>query len=622
MKSLRRLPVTLGLFASLGSALVASPRAAHAIDLRSEGGFLFDILDRDGGDLSNGSIDAYDGCYQLVVNGTSYSAFSAGAPATTSLDGRQVDMPDVSIGASLQARRFVYVPLAGGDYARFLDVVTNTGTTPVTVTLGMTCNLGSDGSEVVFSSGSGDTVCDTADAFCGSDDSEGSGDPALGHVVQGTTPPTRASVLNVGSGEADWSFSVTIPPGGRAALLTFAIQKTPRMAVTDEATMLTEPDDAALTGLDEYLDDIVNFAIATPGAPRVTFDAPFTADEGAEITINATVTDPEGDSSTWSWDLDGDGTFGDMPGATRYVVPAGTTDGPTASVRVGVRATDGTNTSERYRSIGVTNLPPEITSPLPSILTGVGANYLHQFVAADPAGTADPLVYSVVRGPSGMAVSATGLLQWTPASGDVTRAGTPLTIEVAVSDGDGGSDSQTWELTVSPNRTPTSPVPLYPVGDVGVLDTNPRLVVSNASDADFDPLTYTFEIDAVSTFDSPALQRVESVAQTPGFSFWYVTTPLTPGRWFWRARANDGTSPSEPQMATFYRVPTAAEIGDAGTPDAGVPTGDAGTMPPPPPSTTDDGGCSAAPGARGASEGALAALGLVLLLGARRRRRR
>jgi MYXO-CTERM domain-containing protein len=616
----RRSLVALALFAPL--SMLGAPSSVSALDLFSEGGFRFDIQDTSDGSLSDGSSDAYDGCYGFSVNGASYDLGFSGSPAPTSLDGRQVDMAEFMVGRGLNARRFIYVPAAGGDYARFLDVVTNTGTAPVTVSVAYDCNLGSDGSETVFASGTGDTACDTSDSFCGSDDTEGGGDPALGHVVQGTAPTTRATSFSVRSGTANWSFDVTIPPGGRAAILTFAIQKNARADVTTEAMRLADPGDDALLGLDEYLDDIVNFSIAPSGAPRVMFDAPFNADEGAEITINASVTDVEGDTVTWSWDVNGDGTFGDMPGATRYVVPAGTTDGPTSAVRVGIRATDGTNTVERYRSIAITNLPPVITSPLPSIVTGVGANYLHQFVATDPAGAADPLTYAITRGPEGMAIGSTGLLQWIPASGDVTRADMPLTVEVSVSDGDGASASQTWDLTVSPNRTPTSPIPIYPVGDIGLVDKRPRLVVTNATDPDFDALTYTFEIDTVNTFDSPALQRMEGVAQTPGYSFWYVPNDLAPGRWFWRARAFDGTSPSEPQTATFYRVPTGDELGDAGPIDGGTSAGDGGVTPPtPPPSRSTDDGCSVAPGAHRGSHLGLLALGLVALVVAGRRRR-
>jgi len=612
----------LSIFAStIALGFLLAPGSALALDLNSEGGLRFDIQDTYDGSLSDGAGDAYDGCYGFVVNGTAYNTMRGSS--STSLSGRQVDMPAVSIGM-LSAQRFIYVPSTGGDYARFLDVVTNTGATPATVTLAITCNLGSDGSETVFSTGSGDTTCTTDDAYCNSDDVEAGGDPSLGHVFQGISPTTRATTVRVGSGEAGWSFSVTIPPGGRAAILSFGIQKRARMPVTDEATALSDPDDAALIGLDDYLDDIVNFSIATAGAPRVMFDAPFVADEGAAITIGATINDLEGDPTTWSWDLDGDGTFGETPGATSYAVPAGTTDGPTSSVRVGIEASDGTNVSQRYRTIGITNLPPVITSAIPAIVTGVGANYLYQIVATDPAGALDPLTYSVVAGPTDMAISPTGLLQWTPDDLDVTRLDELIRIEIAVNDGDGSSASQRWELTVSPNRTPSTPVPVYPIADVGLVDMMPRLVASNSSDADFDPLTYSFEIDATPTFDSPALQRVESVAQTAGFSYWYPTTPLTPGRWYWRVRANDGTTSSDAQMATFYRVPVASELPDLGPRPDGVvvPGVDGGTttMTTPP---RDEGGCSVGAGSssRSSSLWALSILGLAALVIRARRRR-
>ncbi len=619
-------PLFFALTASVGLLAVALPSSVQAqtTNLNSEGGMLFDIQSSYDGSLSDGAGDAYDGCYGLTIDGTSYNASGAMGSFTTSLAGRQVDMPVAAMGAggTLGVQRFIYVPETGGDYARFLDVVTNNGAASVTIRMAMTCNLGSDGSETIFSTGSGDTLCTTDDAYCNSDDVDPGGDPALGHVFQGTTPPTRVGAVALGSGVMDWSFNVTIPPGGRAAMLSFAIQKRAHMPVTDEATLLSEPNDAALVGLDAYLDEIFNFSIATAGAPRVRFEAPFTADEGAEITINAVVEDLEHDPTTWTWDLNGDGTFGDTPGATSYVVPAGTTDGPTSTVRVGIEASDGTNVVQRYRSIGINNLQPVITSALPSAVTGVGANYVYQVVATDPAGAADPLTYAMVAGPTDMAIGPTGLLQWTPDASDVTRADAPIRVEIAVNDGDEGIATQRWELQVSPNRTPSMPTPVYPVGDVGILDTMPRLVANNASDPDFDPLTYSFDIDTVMTFDSPALQHIDHVTQTPGYSFWYVTTPLAPGRWYWRVSANDGTSQSEPQTATFFRVPEATDPIDMGAPDGGPSTTDGGTVTPPAPKST--GGCSVGlnGGARSTGGWALSLMGLAaLLMGARRRRR-
>jgi hypothetical protein len=612
-------------FSFLSALLIVgltTPSGASAQTLQSEGGFAFDIQSYDGS-LADGSmpgeyIDAYDTCYQFVVNGTNYNN-SAGS-TTTSLAGRQVDLPEMAIG-TLTARRFVYVPATGGDYARFLDVVTNNGTTAATVTMAMACNLGSDSSTAMFATSSGDLSCTADDAYCDSDDNGTGGDPQIGTVFQGTSPPTRMSAMSFVSDQINWSFSVTIPPGGQAAMLTFGIQKRDRASTTTESVALSEPDDAALTGLDTYLDAIFNFGITTAGAPRVHFTSPSSANEGAAITIEAAIDDPDGDPTTWSWDLNGDGTFGDLPGGASYTVPAGTTDGP-GTVRVGIEASDGTNVTQRYRTVSITNVAPTITSRIPSAVTGVGGNYTYQLTATDPAGAGDPFTYTVVRGPTDMAISATGLMQWVPDAADVTRVDAPIAIELAVNDGDEGVASQTWDLQVSPNRTPSSAAPIYPINEVGLLDREPRLIANNATDADFDPLTYTFELDAVSTFDSPALQTGVDVAETPGYSFWYVTTPLTPGRWYWRVRASDGTSASDFQTASFYRVPDATEIVDMGTADAGMPDVDGGTEPPTPPTPASKSGCSVGAGEGSPTTWTLSLVGLACLLAGARRRRR
>src|SRR5690606_10241728 len=175
-----------------------------------------------------------------------------------------------------------------------------------------------------------------------------------------------------------------------------------------------------------------------------------------------------------------------------YTIPAGSTDGD-GVVRVGVQASDGTNTTERYRSISVRNVEPTITSS-PDTLTSVGAMYRYQIEVDDPGGDLDPLTYAVTAGPSSMVVSDTGLVSWTPRETDVTGPEDPITVQVSVDDGDMGTATQMWELTVSPNRVPSDPTPVFPIGGIGILDPAPRLVVSNASDPDRDPLVYYFAI--------------------------------------------------------------------------------------------------------------------------------
>ena len=77
----------------MAAALCLLALPAGAENLNSQGGFLFDVLDSQGGGLSNDTGDAYDNCYSLEVNGATYNA---GSPGT--LEGRRVTMRTVSIG--------------------------------------------------------------------------------------------------------------------------------------------------------------------------------------------------------------------------------------------------------------------------------------------------------------------------------------------------------------------------------------------------------------------------------------------------------------------------------------------------------------------------------------------
>jgi MYXO-CTERM domain-containing protein len=524
----------------------------------------------------------------------------------------------------LNVKRIVYVPESGGDYARFLEVLDNPGTSAVTTTVAISGNLGSDGGTIITSTSSGDTSATTDDQWFATDDGGGP-DPALAHVFQGMSATITAESVSVSYDSIGYSWNVTVPAGGRIAIMHFAVMKPTQEDSWAEAMQLAEAPDDVLVGIDDYLDDIQNFSIATPGAPRVRFTGPFSSDEGSPVTLTVAVEDLEGDSFTYAWDVDGDGTFEEMPGESSYTVPEGTTDGPGA-VRIGVSATDDAgNTTERYRTVNIQNVDPRITSH-PPLTTSVGADLRYTIEVEDPAGAMDPPTFAVVEGPDRMVVSPEGVVQWTPADSDVTAIGTTLTVRVSVNDGDGGTTEQSWEMTVSPNHAPMPPIPAFPVDMLSIADETPRLATANAHDLDLDPLTYQFEIDTVDTFDSPDLRQSGALEETPGFTAWQIEDPLQLNRiYYWRVWASDGMADSEIRQTGFYLVRDPS-LGppDAGPVDGGPSTGgdggvllpepDAGTVPP-------SGGCSV-----GASEGGGSAAWLLaglagLALAIRRRRR-
>lgn len=244
---------------SLAAAALLTPAAALAIDLMG-GGFLFDIKESEdfggGGSLNDGTSDAYDGCYELTVGGTLYEAES---PSVLSLAGRQVELPEQTVGL-LRVRRLVYVPAVGG-WARFVDIVSNTGATAATTTVRIDGDLGSDGGTVLVASSSGDASFTPLDRWFTTDDSDAGGDPSLAHVVYGTGALVTPLDASAPTGFIDWTFNVTVPAGGRIAIMTFAVQAANRAAARAEAERLVDLPDDALLGLDEYSSDIVNFAL-------------------------------------------------------------------------------------------------------------------------------------------------------------------------------------------------------------------------------------------------------------------------------------------------------------------------------------------------------------------------
>jgi hypothetical protein len=345
-----------------------------------------------------------------------------------------------------------------------------------------------------------------------------------------------------------------------------------------------------------------------PGAPRVRLLGGFSAREGTAVTLDVEVVDEEGDAYTLSWDLDGDGTFGEMAGATSVVVMAG--DGP-GSITVGCEAIDAPgHVTQRTRRIRVENVSPALTSTPPTVAS-IAQNLQYHVEAVDPAAAADTLTYELVRGPSSASMVG-NVFRFVPTEGDVTPEGVAIDCEVAVTDEDGGRTTQAWRMEVANNYAPLDLVLEFPKNDVALLDRTPRLAVRDGSDLDGDTLTYFFEVDIVDTFDSPRLVASGAVAEEPGFTTFQLTEPLEDGHYYWRAWLSDGEATTEPQVTTFWVVTPMGERPDAGSDAAVVDAGGAGPT---------DRGCACGIAAR-PDRAPISVLLIGLVLGILRSRRR
>lgn len=121
----------------------------------------------------------------------------------------------------------------------------------------------------------------------------------------------------------------------------------------------------------------------------------------------------------------------------------------------------------------------------------IGQPYTYQVQATDADG--DDLTYQLLSGPTGMTIDAqTGLIEWSPDFLPATDPNTPVghhAIQVAVSDGRGGTTQQSYTLSITeppPNRPPlftSDPVVDAYINQLYQYD-------ANAIDPDNDNLTF------------------------------------------------------------------------------------------------------------------------------------
>jgi len=142
------------------------------------------------------------------------------------------------------------------------------------------------------------------------------GDGAADVAVDANLSVTFDEPVDVSGG---W-YDITCPSGSRTAVvsggpLTYTLDPVTdfdndetcrftvfRQNVTDQDT--DDPPDIPVA------DHVATFqTVAAPQPPTVDAGGPYTVVEGGSVTVTATGSQPNGDTPTYRWDLDGDGTF-------------------------------------------------------------------------------------------------------------------------------------------------------------------------------------------------------------------------------------------------------------------------------------------------------------------------
>lgn len=246
--------------------------------------------------------------------------------------------------------------------------------------------------------------------------------------------------------------------------------------------------------------------------PVADANGPYTVSEGGIVSLDGSgSSDPDGDPLTFEWDFDGDNIFGETGAAAGRGDEVGVSptfsaaglDGP-SSLSVGLRVTDdGGLSNQTTAAINITNVAPEIA---PLLLSSRSINE-GQSVTVTGSFT-DPALGVPTETFSGTALWNDGVSTSLTISGgtfstmrsfpdDHPATGTAFdlfTVDVTITDDDGGSDTETSpvltvnnvapEITGVSNSTPITDKAVEgevvtingAFTDVGVLDTHTAVV--------------------------------------------------------------------------------------------------------------------------------------------------
>jgi hypothetical protein len=274
--------------------------------------------------------DAYDGYNALFVsvNGTTCTtlsvagctSYNGNGPAVLSDNGREVDTP-VQVIDGLNVSRRIYVP-TDDHFERTLNVFNNPGTTPVTVTMTTSNNLGSDANTVITGTSAGGTTPADSDEWVTTFQNwtgTTTTDPRLGHVLQttGAAVPAAGVTFTNGSDRPTWHYTFTVGAGQTVLIGNFAVADATIAASQADSARLAALPPTAVEGMSATdLSELGNFGTKPTVTTQPTDQ---TAGLGGAATFSTAATAAGLDQTPtvqWQVSTDGGATFSNLAGQT------------------------------------------------------------------------------------------------------------------------------------------------------------------------------------------------------------------------------------------------------------------------------------------------------------------
>lgn len=210
------------------------------------------------------AFDGYGGLFVTRVGGprVTYNMLSA---TSAECGGRQLVFPVLTSGP-LQIRRKVFVP-SNDSFARWLNIITNTGSSLETIIVDTSNNLGSDAATTIVRTSSGDALATVDDdwvttmtAFAGGTSPK----PRLAHVMKGNGGAVGLSAVSFANGDDNptWQYLFPLPAGQTVTIMTFASGQPTKVAAEGKALELARPSANAvqcMTTLEQA--QVANFAV-------------------------------------------------------------------------------------------------------------------------------------------------------------------------------------------------------------------------------------------------------------------------------------------------------------------------------------------------------------------------